>query len=74
MSDALLRNWVETWDRAGKEMGAIRRRELEAMTDDDVRRHVEALFSGNYPRDLPPRLESGLVEQQVWFAKLHAKA
>ena len=74
MSDALIRKWVETWAEAGKELEAIKRRELEAMTDDDVRDHVSALFTGWNPSDIAQVTESGLVEQQRWFAKLHRRA
>ena len=70
MSADLLRNWVETWTRAGPELDAIRRGELEALTDDDVRRIVQNLMSVSLPPDLPIRLDSGLVEQQRWFARL----
>ena len=70
MSDALLRSWVETWDRAGKELAAIRRRELEAMTDEQAREAAADLLTVPFPPDLPPRLESGLVEQQRWFSKI----
>ncbi len=74
MSDELSRNWVETWDRAGPELEAIKRRTLEAMTDADVRDHVNDLFAGWYPTDLPASVDSGLVEQQRWFAKAHPRA
>ncbi|MEW6688991.1 MAG: hypothetical protein AB1452_07875 [Pseudomonadota bacterium] len=67
------RKLVMIWAEAGPALEAMKRRELEAMTDDDVRSHVEALFTGPYPSDLPPRLDSGLVEQQRWFAKAHPK-
>ena len=70
MSVELIRNWVETWTRAGPELDAIRRRELEALTDDDIRRIVQNLMSVPLPPDLPMRLNSGLVEQQRWFARL----
>jgi hypothetical protein len=70
MSADLLRKWVETWKRAGPELDAIRRRELEALTDNDIRRIVQNLMSVPLPPDLPMRLDSGLVEQQRWFACL----
>jgi hypothetical protein len=73
MSDPKLRAWVQNWKELGPILEAIKRRELEAMTDADVRAHVEALFAGWYPADVPPRLESGLVIQQRWFAKVHPK-
>ena len=74
MSDADVKRWAETWERAGRELDALRRRELQAMTDDDVRRAVADLFSGVAPDDLPPRTSSGLVEQQRLFAVLRKRA
>jgi hypothetical protein len=71
MSDALIRKWVETWAEAGKELEAIKRRELEAMTDKQAREAALDLLTMPLPADLPPRIESGLVEQQRWFSKLH---
>jgi len=69
----LIRKWIETWRLAGPELEAIRRRELKALTDADVRQYVHDLFTGPYPFDIPAREGSGLVEQQRWFAKLHRK-
>jgi len=73
MSDALDRMWVETWARAGSELEAIKRRELEAMTDADVRAHVDALFTGWDPTDSAAIGDCGLVEQQRWFARAHRR-
>jgi len=74
MSDVELKQWAKTWERAGRELSALRRRELQAMTDDDIRRAVAELFSGPLPPDLPPRATSGLVEQQRLFALLRRQA
>lgn len=74
MSDVELKRWAETWERAGRELSALRRRELQAMTDDDVRRAVADLFSSPLPPDLPTRTTSGLVEQQRLFAILRRRA
>lgn len=74
MSEALVREWVNRWTSTGKELEAIRRRELEAMTDQQAREAALDLLTMPLPSDLPPRLESGLVEQQRWFSKLHPKA
>jgi hypothetical protein len=67
----LLRRWVETWIRAGVELEALRRREIESA---DTQQAVRQLFdsAASFP-DLAPRVTSGLVEQQAWFAKLRAK-
>jgi len=74
VSDAELKRWAETWERAGRELSAVRRRELQAMTDDDVRRAIADLFSGSSPRDLPERATSGLIEQQRLFEILRRRA
>lgn len=76
MDDAereLTLRWIRTWAQAGPELEAIKRRELEAMTDADVRAHVHALFTGWLPSDTGLPRESGLVEQQRWFANAHPK-
>lgn len=74
MSDADLKRWAETWERAGRALAALRRRELQAMTDDDVRRAISELFGGAMLPSLPPRTTSGLVEQQRLFARLRKPA
>jgi hypothetical protein len=75
MSDPQLRAWAQNWIELGPILEAIKRRELEAMTDADVRAHVEALFAGVNPAecDFPPRHESGLVQQQRWFARARGR-
>lgn len=73
MSDELIRKWVDTWAVAGKELEAIKRRELEAMTDEQAREAALDLLTMPLPADLPPRVDSGLVEQQRWFSRLHPK-
>jgi hypothetical protein len=64
-----MRQWVETWLRAGPELDEIRRREIESL---DTREAIRQLFgssTGLFP-NLPVSTTSGLVEQQAWFAKL----
>ena len=73
MSDEQLRAWVQNWIELGPILEAIRRRELEAMTEAQVREAALDLLTIPIPADLPPRIESGLVEQQRWFSKLHPK-
>lgn len=68
-----MRKLVQNWDQAGPELKAIRRRELEAMTDDQAREAAADLLTFPLPADLPPRLDSGLVEQQYWFSKFHSR-
>jgi len=74
VNDTDLKRWAETWESAGRALEALRRRELQAMTDDDVRRAIADLFSGAVPAELPPRTNSGLVEQQRLFASLRRPA
>ena len=68
-----MRKWVETWIEAGQALDAVKRRELEAMTDEDVRNQVSALFTGWSPSDIAQVMESGLVQQQRWFARAHRR-
>jgi hypothetical protein len=65
----LLRRWVETWARAGRELEEIRRREIESR---DTREAIRQIFgsSESLLHSLPAPTTSGLVEQQAWFAKL----
>jgi len=63
-----MRRWVETWRRAGPELEAIRRREIEST---DTAEAIRQLFGSTVPpQDDGRRTTSGLVEQQAWFAKL----
>ena len=73
MSDEKLRAWVQNWIELGPILEAIKREELEAMTDDQAREAAADLLTFPLPADLPPRLDSGLVEQQYWFSKFHSK-
>lgn len=74
MSNTDLKRWAATWESAGHALEALRRRELLAMTDDDVRRAIADLFAGAALADLPLRTGSGLVEQQRLFASLREPA
>jgi hypothetical protein len=73
MDRETMRKLVRIWDQAGPELEAIKRRELEAMTDEQAREAAADLLTFPLPADLPPRLDSGLVEQQYWFSKFHSK-
>ena len=68
-----MRKLVRVWDHAGPALEAVKRRELEAMTDEQAREAAADLLTLPLPADLPPRLDSGLVEQQYWFSKFHSK-
>ncbi len=64
----LLRQWAERWQRAGRELEEIRRREIESV---DTQEAVRQIFGSGEPLDPGPRrTTSGLVEQQAWFARL----
>jgi hypothetical protein len=66
----LLRQWVDTWRRAGAELDEIRRREIESA---DTQQAIRQLFGTERPQDIaPPRITSGLVEQQAWFARFRS--
>ncbi|HMC58723.1 MAG TPA: hypothetical protein VKJ01_05995, partial [Candidatus Solibacter sp.] len=63
----LMRQWVDTWRRAGAELAEIRRHEIESA---DTQEAVRQLFGTGVSIDsAPPRTTSGLVEQQAWFAR-----
>ena len=64
---AALRQHVETWERAGRELEEIKRRELRAI---DRQKAIQMLFGDHLFRDPSKESTSGLVEQQAWFAKL----
>lgn len=66
----LLRQCAERWERAGRELDALRRREIESV---DTQAAIRQIFGSGEPFDPGPRrTTSGLVEQQVWFARLRA--
>lgn len=65
-----IRQWVETWKRAGPELEAIRRRELQAMTDVQASAAAADVLMFPLPDEMPLREGSGLVEQQRRFAAL----
>jgi hypothetical protein len=66
-ADALRRRWVETWQRAGRELEEIRRAELRSL---DTQKALRRLFGGKGFAIRPARPTSGLIEQQAWFARL----
>jgi len=65
---AMLKEYVETWRRAGPALEAIRRQEARVT---EVQMAVRQLFGdGTLVQSWPRLYTSGLVEQQAWFAKL----
>lgn len=73
MSDAELKRWAETWERAGRELALVRRRELEHMTDEQAKAAALDLLNMPMPDGLPARRGSGLVDQQRRFSRLLAR-
>jgi len=66
----LLRQWADTWERAGRELEEIRRREIESA---DTQAAIQQIFgSGALIGEEPAPGTSGLVEQQAWFARLRS--
>jgi hypothetical protein len=64
----MIQRWVRTWQEAGPELQAIRRREIRDSDNLEVLAALEGAFN-HALRTLPPRPSSGLVEMQSWFAK-----
>jgi hypothetical protein len=64
--------WMAQWRNASRELDAVWRQELRAMTDEQALVAADELLSLVDPRELPEhrRVWSGLVEQQ---AVLHSR-
>ena len=65
----MTRRWVQTWQAAGPELEAIRRREIAEADNLQVLALLEDAFNQALA-SVPPRPSSGLVEMQRVFAKL----
>ena len=72
MSDTDLKRWAETWERAGRELALVRRRELEHMTDEQAKAAALDLLNMPMPEGLSARRGSGLVDQRRRFSRLLA--
>ncbi|MBN8249451.1 MAG: hypothetical protein J0L84_18650 [Verrucomicrobia bacterium] len=66
-----IRERIAQWDAAAPVMQALRDEEVR-RTDTAQGIHQLAGLAALTLRDQPPRSESGLVEQQAWFARLRA--
>jgi hypothetical protein len=66
-----LRLWLETWSRAVEELEGLRRVEIESV---DTQEAVSQTFGTNGPAVPPAPPNSGLVEQQAWFARIPSRA
>ena len=66
----LMGQWADTWRRAAPELDEVRRREIESANTQEA---IRQLFgTGESFHDPFPQANSGLVEQQAWFARLRA--
>ena len=63
-----LKQWVETWKRAGPELERVRREELRAFRHEENVGLIESLLDIGVEFGRP-RLTSGLIEQQRLFMK-----
>jgi hypothetical protein len=64
-----LKQWVETWKRAGPMLERVRYEELAAYRHEGNEHVVEELLEMGY-NSAQPRRTSGLEEQQRLFRKL----
>jgi hypothetical protein len=64
-----LKQWVETWKRAGPELERIRREELRAFQYEKNMALIDSLLQVGCDHRVP-RATSGLVEQQRRFRRL----
>lgn len=58
--------WIEIWRKAGPELERIRREEIRKTDTQKAIRMFDGMFA-EVIRSRPPRLTSGLVEQQAIF-------
>ena len=65
---AQLKEWAETWKRAGPALERFRREELRRFRYEDNVGAIDSLLDMAV-RHAPPRPSSGLVEQQRLFRK-----
>ena len=66
-----LRQWAARWLKAGPALERVQARELAAVDVPKAILLLEDAFLSAL-RHSPPRLSSGLVQQQRWFARLKA--
>jgi hypothetical protein len=70
---AQMKQWVETWQRAGIELEKIRQAELPLVsTSQSLLALADAYESCRL--HFSPHPYSGLIEQQAWFQKYRMKA
>jgi len=64
-----LKRWVQCWREAGPRLAEIRRRELQSLNTQQALLQLADAFE-SCRLHAPPRLTSGLVQQQAWFQRL----
>lgn len=65
----MIKRWIDTWQRVGPELEAIRRQELTEFNHAADWHAIDDLLDAGM-RFARPRRTSGLVEMQKWFMKL----
>jgi hypothetical protein len=68
-----LKNFVNTWKVAAEKLEELKSIELSSMTEEDIRSNIKKVMEGSDVifALLPLRASSGLIEQQMFFRKLH---
>lgn len=69
--DPHLLAWVQTWQRAARPLEALRCAELAAVRTDHALQNLADAFESCRLHTTPPP-ESGLVQQQEFFARLRS--
>lgn len=70
IDDTRAKQWVDAWKQASIELKRIKRQELQAYDWDKQLPVLDELLQWVCDH-AEVRLESGLVEQQRWFMKMH---
>ena len=63
------KQWVDTWQKAGQALEQIKAEELRVMDSQEAIRQIMPICDWCIEHS-EPRITSGLVEQQRWFAKM----
>ena len=66
---ALTLRWIENWKRTAPVLDAFRRKAIEEANTQEFVEAMDGMLESIF-RENKPRLTTGLVEQQRWFAKM----
>ena len=66
---ALTLRWIENWKRTAPVLDALRRKAIEEANTQEFVEAMDGMLESIF-RENKPRLTTGLVEQQRWFAKM----